>query len=218
VQRERARELLKRRIQRFLAALGKLLHKQEQALAFHELVERGLLVVGRHTYGMPRIWTYQGSERKVTIGPFCSIGPDVEIITGGIHPTDWVSTYSFRIHWKMEGAYTDGMPASDGDVVIGADVWLGTGVTVLSGVNIGHGSIVAARSLVTRDVPPYAIVAGVPAKVIRFRFESDTIQRLLAIAWWEWDDRRIREFVPLLSSNRIDHFFQALSSEERQVQ
>jgi hypothetical protein len=93
-------------------------------------------------------------------------------------------------------------------VVIGSDVWIGTDAMVLSGVSIGHGAIVAARAVVTRDVPPYAIVAGVPAKVVRWRFEPAVIERLLKVAWWEWDDERIRQFVPLLSSTRTDEFLQ----------
>jgi acetyltransferase-like isoleucine patch superfamily enzyme len=199
---------MKRLIQRIIATTVTWLRGQETAMSHHDIVDRGLLVIGRHTYGTPRIWSYRGSERKVTIGSFCSIAPTVEIITGGIHPVDWVSSYSFRIQWKMEGAFEDGMPYSNGDVIIGSDVWLGTGVTILSGVNIGHGSIVAAKSVVTRDVPPYAIVAGVPAKVIGFRFEPDVIDKLLEIAWWEWVDDKIRKAVPLLSSPNIQQFLQ----------
>jgi acetyltransferase-like isoleucine patch superfamily enzyme len=179
-----------------------------------ELSERGIVVVGRYTYGVPHISWYQGSESRVVIGSYCSIAPRVEIITGGIHPTEWVSTFPFRIQWRMEGAFKDGTPRTDGDVVIGSDVWLATGVTILSGVTIGHGSVVAAGSLVTRDVPPYAIVAGVPAKVVRYRFDPDTVQRLLKIAWWEWDEERIRRFVPLLSSGQIARFLEAADSPQ----
>jgi acetyltransferase-like isoleucine patch superfamily enzyme len=179
---------------------------QQRHLENQPLMDRGLLVVGRHTYGDPKIWSYPGSERKVTIGSFCSIAPGVEIITGGIHPTDWVSTYSFRIQWRMEGAFEDGMPQSKGDVVIGSDVWIGTGAMVLSGVTVGHGAIVAARAVVTSDVPPYAIVAGCPTRVVRYRFPPDVIEKLLDIAWWEWDDARIRHLVPLLSSPDVERF------------
>jgi acetyltransferase-like isoleucine patch superfamily enzyme len=205
---------VKRGIQRILAHLVAWLCGQPAAAQHHGLVERGLLVIGRHTYGAPHIWNYHGSERKVTIGSFCSIGPNVEIITGGIHPTDWISTYPFRVQWKMKGAFEDGMPSSNGEVVIGSDVWLGTGATLLSGVHIGHGSVVAAKSVVTKDVPPYAMVAGVPAKIIRYRFDPEIIQRLLEIAWWEWDDARIREAVPRLSSSHVDAFLQFCSARD----
>jgi acetyltransferase-like isoleucine patch superfamily enzyme len=176
------------------------------ALEFRELIRKGMVTVGRHTYGRPRIRAYRGSERRVSIGSFCSISPGVEIITGGVHPADWVSLYPFRIKWGLKGAYQDGMPTSRGDVEIGSDVWLGTGVLILSGVKIGHGTVVAARSVVTRDIPPYSVAAGIPARVVRKRFSEDQIQRLLKIAWWDWPEERIQEAVPWLSSSRIDEF------------
>lgn len=179
-----------------------------------DLTSRGLLVVGRHTYGMPRIWSYRGSEAKVSIGPFCSIGPNVEIITGGIHPVGWVATFPFRARWNMDGAFADGMPESRGPVVIGPDVWIGTGAQVHSGVTVGPGSIIAARSLVSRSVPAYAVVAGVPARLVRYRFNEDQIQRLLQIAWWNWDDDKIRAVVPLLSSGNIQAFLSRCESKE----
>ncbi len=164
---------LKRWLHRRVAATVDWLQGVEQFAKWKRLLENGTVVVGRHTYGRPRIWEYCGSERKVVIGSFCSISPEVEIITGGIHPTDWVSTFPFRIAWRMPGAFADGMPSSRGDTVIGSDVWIGTGAMILSGVTIGHGSVVAARSLVARDVPPYAIVAGAPARVVRSRFSPE---------------------------------------------
>ena len=202
---------MKRILQRLLAAFSLFLRKQESAAAIHDLTERGLLVVGRHTYGLPTIHTYRGSERKVVIGPFCSIAPGVQIVTGGIHPSEWVSTYPFRIFWAMEGAYSDGMPRSRGDVTIGADVWIGTDATILSGVDIGPGAVVAARAVVTRDVPPYAIVAGCPARIVKHRFTADLVERLLATAWWNWNDAVIRDMVPLLSSDNVEEFLRRSS-------
>ena len=151
---------LKRWFHRRVAAAVNYLQGVECFAKCEQFRENGTLVVGRHTYGQPRIWEYCGSRCKVVIGSFCSISPEVEIITGGIHPTDWVSTFPFRIAWRMAGAYADGMPSSRGDTTIGSDVWIGTGAMILSGVMVGHGSVVAARSLVARDVPPYSIVAG----------------------------------------------------------
>jgi acetyltransferase-like isoleucine patch superfamily enzyme len=197
---------MKRLTKKVVSRLANAAQAEEYSVQMRSLIDRGILVIGRHTYGKPRIWSYEGSERNVSIGSFCSIAPEVEFINGGIHPPDWVSTYSFRIQWHMEGALQDGMPASRGDITVGSDVWLATGATILSGVTIGHGAIVAARSLVSQDVPPYAIVGGVPAKIIRYRFDPDTIRQLLEIAWWDWDDAKILRYVPLLSSNRMDAF------------
>jgi chloramphenicol O-acetyltransferase type B len=199
---------MKRAIQKALAALANLLHRQELAATVHRLEQRGLLHFGRHTYGIPNVTMYRGSECRITIGSFCSIAPGVQVVAGGIHPDDWVSLYPFRIMWQMDGAFRDGMPRTRGDIVIGSDVWLGTEVMILSGVTIGHGSIVAARSVVTRDVPPYSIVAGAPARIVRRRFADDTVAKLLTIAWWDWDDAEIRAVVDMLSSSQIEAFLQ----------
>jgi acetyltransferase-like isoleucine patch superfamily enzyme len=117
---------------------------------------------------MPRVDTYRGSESRVIIGNFSSIGPDVVIITGGIHQTAWISTFPFRARWQMPGAFEDNQTFANGDVSIGSDVWIGTGALILSGVNISHGAVIAARAVVTRDVPPYAVVAGSPVGCPRF--------------------------------------------------
>ena len=154
---------MKRWLQEKIAGLSQFCRNQEQARTIRCLQRRGLLSLGRHTYGMPTIYSYRGSEVHVTIGSFCSIAPDVQIINGGIHPASWVSLFPFRIRWNLEGAFEDGMPQTRGDIVIGSDVWLGTGAMVLSGVKIGDGAIIAVRAVVTRDVEPYAIVAGCPA-------------------------------------------------------
>ena len=203
---QRGGALMKRWLQENIARAAEFLRNQEKARTMHALQRRGLLSLGRHTYGMPTIHSYHGSESRITIGSFCSIAPDVRIINGGIHPKSWVSLFPFRIMWNLDGAFADGMPETRGDIVIGSDVWLGTGATVLSGVTIGHGAIVAAGSLVTRDVAPYAIAAGIPAERLAFRFPPETVAKLLKIRWWEWDDARIREAVPLLSSSNIDRF------------
>lgn len=111
-----------------------------------------------------------------------------------------------HIKWRMDGAYQDGMPTSHGDVEIGSDVWLGSGALILSGVQIGHGAVVAARSVVTRDVPPYAIAAGLPARVVRLRHSEQQVRQMLEVRWWDWPDDKIREAVPLLSSDRVEEF------------
>jgi acetyltransferase-like isoleucine patch superfamily enzyme len=185
----------------------------------HETIRKyfssGLLTVGKHTYGYENLLidTYKGSEAKVHVGKYCSISKNVRLITGGIHPTDWVSTFPFRSKWNMDGKFKDGMPYTKGDINIGNDVWIGTGVTVLSGVTIGDGAIVATGAIVTKDVPPYALVAGIPAKVISYRFSNEIINKLLAIKWWNWEEEKIKQVLVANSSN-IDEFLSVAEKQE----
>lgn len=198
----------KRTAQRAAAGFAAFLDRQRNFAHTNSLLQEGLLVVGRHTYGNPSVQMYRGSESRVIIGNFCSISPGVEIIVGGIHPSDWVSTYPFRVNWGLPEAFQDGMPATKGDVRIGCDVWIGTEAMILSGVEVGHGAIIAARSVVTRDVRPYSIVAGVPAREIALRHSEEAIAELLRIAWWDWDDDEILAAVPLLSSSDTSSFLE----------
>lgn len=172
------------------------------------LINDGMLSIGKYTYQweLLRIDVYKGSEAKVILGKFCSISNDVRIITGGIHPTDWISTYPFRIKFNLNGKYLDGMPTTKGDTIISNDVWIGTGATILSGVKIGNGVVIAAGSVVTNDIPDYAIAGGVPAKVIKYRFTEPQIEELLKIRWWDWEETRILANIDLLSSSSIEKF------------
>lgn len=166
-----------------------------------ELIERG-----RGTYGDPLV-LHWGENAKLKIGQFCSISSEVEILLGGEHRSDWITTYPFNCLWA-DAQYVSGHPKTKGDVVIGNDVWIGRGACILSGVIIGDGAIVGARALVAKDVPPYAIVAGNPARIIRYRFCETTIQKLLEIAWWNWPEEKIAEALPYLLSNEIEAFIQ----------
>lgn len=157
--------------------------------------------IGRHSYGRPKV-RFPESKAKLTIGPFCSIADKVEILLGGNHRTDWVSTFPFAAFpdvWPEAGGL-DGYHATRGDVWIGSDVWLGSGAIILSGVKIGHGAVVAAHAVVTRDVPPYGIVGGNPARTLRLRFDEETVAGLIETAWWDLDDALIRPLLPLLQS------------------
>lgn len=182
------------------------IHAMDSRMKNEVLMKAGLLQIGRHTYGQPIVHTYKGSEALVKIGSFCSISPGVMFITGGIHPTDWVSLYPFRARFNLDGKFRDGMPRTNGNIIVGNDVWIGTEAMILSGVTIGDGAVIAARSLVTRDVPAYALSAGVPAKTIRNRFSDEKIEFLLSIKWWDWDDKQIIDVVPLLSTADINNF------------
>lgn len=163
--------------------------------------------------------TYIGTNCKfnnTSIGAYCSIGGDVRIVAGN-HPTsNYISTHpifydsypviSYGLRRHFEGfSYAD----SEGKllVVIGNDVWIGEDVKILNGVTIGDGSIIAMGAVVTKNVPPYAVVGGVPAKVIKYRFDSETIERLLKLKWWEKGDDWIREnaihFDNIIKLNRL---------------
>ena len=166
------------------------------------------LTVGRYTYGEENIafQAYKGSYSEIEIGSFCSIGPEVKIIVGGVHPINKVSLYPFRIRFGLEGAYQDGVPSSNGPITIGNDVWISTGVTILSGIKIGHGAVVAAGTLLTKDVPPYAVVGGCPSEIIKYRFRPDQIDDLLQIAWWNWTIDRILLEVQSLNDATVEEF------------
>lgn len=173
------------------------------------------IVVGRHSYysgyyhgkHFEENVRYLSPERddvdKLIIGRFCSIGSGAVFVKAGNqgHRADWHSTYPFHYMSFFSEAPDGYLPK--GDTVVGNDVWIGSEAMVLPGVHIGHGAIIAARAVVTRDVPPYTIVGGNPAKVIRERFSSQKIAELLAMAWWDWDDEKIRENLSMLCSENL---------------
>lgn len=176
----------------------------------HVLVEQGLLQIGEpFSHGDFHVWAYERSGR-VIVGRYCSIADAVELMPGGNRNHRLVSTYAFRILWNLPGAYEDGHPWSRGDIAIGNDVWIGRGAKVLSGVTIGDGAVVAAYSVVTRDVRPYAIVAGMPAREVRRRFSDAQVDRLVASRWWDLPHEDVRELVPLLSSEDADSLCDAV--------
>lgn len=172
--------------------------------------------IGRASYGDLEVRSWkEGATLKV--GAFCSFAAGVKIFLGGEHRTDWVTTFPFPALWKAQAGHIPGHPKTRGDVVIGNDVWIGAEAVIMSGVRIGDGAVVGARAVVTRDVPPYAIVAGNPAVLIRLRFAEPVIERLRQIAWWNWSDERITRLMPLLLSDRIEDFIAAAEAEQAGV-
>jgi acetyltransferase-like isoleucine patch superfamily enzyme len=167
-----------------------------------------LLIIGKLSYGYPRIIDSGGSKGRVIIGNYCSIADGVKILTGGNHHPEWITTFPIRIICDLPDKFRDGQPYTKGDVVIGSDVWIGQNALILSGVQIGHGAVVAAGSVCTHNIPDYAIVGGNPARVIRMRFTEAQIKSLLRISWWNWDRSEIIKNVNVLCSDNIDAFIQ----------
>ncbi|MFD1259805.1 CatB-related O-acetyltransferase [Entomomonas asaccharolytica] len=166
---------------------------------------------GYGSYGIPQV-EHNNKHAKLKIGSFCSIAGGVKILLGGNHNTNAVTTFPFYMRLPDIPIH----PETKGDVNIGNDVWLASECFILSGVTIGHGAVVAARAVVTKDVPPYAIVAGNPAKVIRYRFAEATCQALLAHPWWELPREEIVQIAPLLCSNKVDELLAYMKNRANQ--
>lgn len=140
-----------------------------------------------------------------TIGNFSSLAGYIQL-GAGRHPLNYISTSEIFYHknsltnlWVKPIDFTGNLP-----ITIGSDVWIGSQAFVMGGVKIGHGAVVGSRSVVTKDVPPYAIVAGVPAKIIKYRFSEDVIERLLEIKWWDFDDEEIQKNIDFFRESKID--------------
>lgn len=160
--------------------------------------------IGPHTYGTPSVKNPHPAA-NLSIGDYCSIANNVKIYLGGIHRTDWVTSYPFPSFFSEASGIKDSC-LTKGDVLIGNDVWLCANAVILSGVTIGDGAVVANSAVVTKDVPPYAVVAGNPAKVIKTRFDEPTIQWLLTVKWWSWSEDEVKRAIPLLCSHDIAAF------------
>jgi acetyltransferase-like isoleucine patch superfamily enzyme len=167
------------------------------------------MIIGKYTYGESNI-NIRGKDsgHNVKIGAFCSLAGNITIYVGANHRKDWITAFPFgHIH---KGVFTkfngDGHPSSKGDVIIGNDVWIADNVTIMSGITIGNGAIIANNSHVVKDVEPYSIVGGNPARFISYRFTPEQIEKLQAMKWWDWDDAKINDNTPLLCSPNIDDF------------
>lgn len=169
------------------------------------MVETGRATVGHGTYGFPTVTAFD-DETNLHIGSFSSIASEVAILLGGDHRPDWVTTSPLRILHGLPGAGHDGHPRRVGDVVIGSDVWIARRATIVSGTRIGHGAVVGAGAVVSGEIPPFAIVSGNRAEVIRYRFEERQRDALLRIAWWDWPLETVLARVDSLCSADIDEF------------
>ncbi|QDX30211.1 type B chloramphenicol O-acetyltransferase [Dickeya poaceiphila] len=148
---------------------------------------------------------------KLIIGSFCSIGSGAAFIMSGNqgHRPDWISTFPF--YWvpdttEFEAANNGYVPS--GDTIIGNDVWIGSEAIIMPGIKVGDGAVIGTRALVTRDVEPYSIVGGNPAKIIRKRFDDRHISMLIEMKWWDWSEEQLKAMMYFLTSGDIDGLYQ----------
>ena len=153
------------------------------------------------------LYHYPINGDRLRIGKFCSIACGAKFLfTSGNHSLQSLSTYTFPIffdEWDLDVKNIRQAWDNKGDIVIGSDVWIGYEAVILSGVTIGDGAIIGARAVVTKDVPPYTIVGGVPARPIRRRFDDAAIETLEALRWWDWDPEKIRRNLPAIQSGDL---------------
>ena len=147
-----------------------------------------------------------GEDATCYQGSYCSVAENVRAYLGGHHRTDYITTFPFgSIMPEFWGKEVYGHPANKGDIIIGSDVWIGDNVSIMPNVTIGDGACIGCNSVVTKDVEPYSIVAGNPAKFIRYRFSEHIIDELLDISWWDLDVQLIRKLVPFLMNEDVEY-------------
>ena len=154
------------------------------------------------------LYHYPIHREKLIIGKFCSIACGTKFLFNcANHTLKSLSTYTFPLfyeEWELEKSNITTAWDNKGDIVIGNDVWIGYEAVIMAGVHIGDGAIIAARTVVTKDVPPYTIVGGTPAKEIRKRFDAEIIQQLLLLKWWNWSTDKIRQCLPYIAGGKLN--------------
>lgn len=155
------------------------------------------------------LYHYPINHERLIIGKFCSIACGVKFLFNcANHTLKSLSTYTFPLFyedWGLEKSNVASAWDNKGDIVIGNDVWIGFEAVILAGVKIGDGAIIGTRAVVTKDVPPYSIVGGIPAKVIRKRYSPDIIEQLLSLRWWDWTKDRIKRNLPFIMAGNIEN-------------
>ena len=191
-----------------------------QTIYLKNAITRGSISVGDYTMYNdtvhdPRdfeknnvLYHYPVNRDRLIIGRFCSIACGAKFLfTSANHAMRSLSTYPFPIffeEWGLDRTRVADAWDNKGDIVVGSDVWIGYEAVVLSDVTIGDGAIIGARAVVTRNVPPYAIVGGVPARLIRKRFDDKTIETLLRLKWWNWPSEKIARHIAAIQNGRLD--------------
>ena len=180
----------------FKQILNRLKFKRKGKKSWKERFE-----VGVGTYGEPTV-RHWGEAATLKVGNYCSIAGNVSIFLGGNHRPDWITTYPFSF-FEDSARHLTGVPVSNGDVIIGHDVWIGEGAVILSGVHVGNGAVIGASAVVSKDVPAYGIVVGNPARLVRKRFSDTEIETLQAMSWWDWSESKIDAAVAYLMDGNL---------------
>ena len=153
------------------------------------------------------LYHYPVNKERLVIGKYCSIACGARFMfTSGNHAAGSLSTYPFPIFFEEWGLDVKSVASAwdnKGDITIGNDVWIGFESVIMQGVRIGDGAIIGSRAVVTKDVPPYAIVGGVPAKLIKKRFTEGTINKLQSLKWWDWPQEKVRAALPAIAAGDI---------------
>ncbi|MGV7106840.1 CatB-related O-acetyltransferase [Flavobacterium sp. U410] len=190
--------------------------KYDRLCFLKNIIKNPNIIVGDYTYydDFENVENFEKNVKyhfafvgdKLIIGKFCMIASDVKFIMNGAnHLTNSLTAYPFAIFGNgWENAMEGKSYPQKGDINIGNDVWIGHNATIMAGVNIGDGAIIATNSTVTKDVEPYTIVGGNPAKEIRKRFSEDVISKLLELKWWNWDIEKITNNIQNLTDNKIE--------------
>lgn len=204
------------------STLGDNVHIMRSCRIFESELESNTVINPDSTLSLVRIGSYsyfgeQAAAARMSVGRFTSIGPQFLCGTG-THPTTFASTspvfYSTAKQCGMSFTDREHFAEKAVETSIGHDVWIGARVFVRDGVRIGHGAIIAAGAVVAHDVPDYAITGGVPARVIRFRFDDEVIRQLLELQWWNWSEDRLRKLQPHFAQDDIAAFLKAVTGDK----
>ena len=178
--------------------------------------EENVVTYGRGSYGGGSITFHHEATANVLVGRFCSLAAAITFLIGGNHPLkNVVSTSPLDIGGVVKGVFGEVRPKlsplpnvrhNPRQIIIGNDVWTGRNVTIMGGVKIGTGAVIGANAVVAKDIPPYAIAVGNPARVIKYRFDEETIKKFLAVKWWNWDLEKIADNFPLM--NDVEKFLE----------
>jgi acetyltransferase-like isoleucine patch superfamily enzyme len=180
---------------------GSALGLPDERKSFQTLLDDGIIVMGTGSYGRPHVHYFEpaGSSRPhVVVGRYCSVAAEVTFVVNGEHRLDWTTTFPISARFGLPIADNDGHPKITGPVTVGNDVWIGHRALLLGGVTVGDGAVVGAGAVVARDVRPFAIVVGNPAREVRRRFDDEVVDRLLELRWWDLDESAVRSIGHLL--------------------